>query len=61
MIKHTQTICRLLLTNCLGVFDHFVGLALKRLNILQLLGYFLVDVPSNKLIGYMREPLELFR
>ena len=31
MIKHTQTICRLLLTNCLSVFDHFVGLALKGL------------------------------
>ena len=29
MVKHTQTICRLLSTNCLSVFDHFVGLALK--------------------------------
>ena len=24
---HTQTICRLLPTNCLSVFDHFVRLA----------------------------------
>ena len=32
MVKHTQTICRLLPTNCLSVFDHFVGLALKGLN-----------------------------
>ena len=31
MVKHTQTIRRLLLTNRLGVFDHFVGLALKGL------------------------------
>ena len=31
MVKHTQTIRRLLLTNCLSVFDHFVGLALKGL------------------------------
>ena len=31
MVKHTQTICRLLATNCLSVFDHFVGLALKGL------------------------------
>ena len=31
MIKHTQTIRRLLPTNCLSVFDHFVGLALKGL------------------------------
>ena len=28
MVKHTQTIRRL---NCLSVFDHFVGLALKGL------------------------------
>ena len=32
MVKHTQTIRRLLAMNCLSVFDHFVGLALKGLN-----------------------------
>ena len=32
MVKHIQTIRRLLLTNCLIVFDNFVGLALKELN-----------------------------
>ena len=31
MVKHTQTICRLLPTNCLSVFDYFVGLTLKGL------------------------------
>ena len=31
-VKQTQTIYRLLLTNCLRVFDHFVGLAFKGLN-----------------------------
>ena len=31
MVKHTQTICRLLPTNCLSVFDHFVGLVLQGL------------------------------
>ena len=31
MVKHTQTIRRLLPTNCLSVFDHFLGLALKGL------------------------------
>ena len=31
MVKHFQTIRRLLLTNCLSVSDHFVGLALKGL------------------------------
>ena len=32
MVKHTQTIRRPLPTNCLNVFDHFVGLALKSLS-----------------------------
>ena len=32
MVKHTQKIRRLLPTNCLSVFEHFVGLALKGLN-----------------------------
>ena len=27
MVKHTQAIHRLLPTNCLSVFDHFVGLS----------------------------------
>ena len=31
MVKHTQTICWQLLTNCLSMFDHFVELALKGL------------------------------
>ena len=30
-VKHTQIIPRKQLTNCLSVFDHFVGLALKEL------------------------------
>ena len=29
MVKHTQTICQLLPTNCLSMFDYFVGLAFK--------------------------------
>ena len=32
MVKHTLTIRRLLPTNCLKLFDHFVGLALKGLS-----------------------------
>ena len=32
MVKHTQTIRRQQPPNCLSVFDHFVGLALKGLN-----------------------------
>ena len=33
MIKQTQTLHRLLLMNCLRVFDHFVGVALKRIKL----------------------------
>ena len=33
MVKHTQTIRRLLPTNCLSVFNHFVELTLKRLKL----------------------------
>ena len=33
MLKHTQIIRRLLPTNCLSLFDHFVGLALKGLTL----------------------------
>ena len=32
MVKHPQTICRLLPTNRLSVFDYFVGLGLKALS-----------------------------
>ena len=32
MVKHTQTIRQLLPTNCLSVFDQFIGLALKGLD-----------------------------
>ena len=32
MVKHTQTIRRQQPTNCLSLFDHFVGLALKGLS-----------------------------
>ena len=31
MVKHTQTVRRLLPTNYLSLLDHFVGLALKGL------------------------------
>ena len=38
MVKHAQTVRRLLPTNCLSVFEHFMGLALKGLTT-----YFLLD------------------
>ena len=40
MGKDTQTICRLLPTNCLSVFDYFVELALKALMSLLLVSFF---------------------
>ena len=33
MVKHTQTICRLLSMNCLSVFDHFLALPLEGLTV----------------------------
>ena len=33
MVKHTQTIRRLLPANCLSVFDRFVELTLKKLKL----------------------------
>ena len=35
MVKHTQTIHRLLPRKCLSVFDHFVGLEFKGLTQFQ--------------------------
>ena len=34
MVKQTQTICPLLPTNCLSVFEDFVGLGLKGLTLI---------------------------
>ena len=41
MVIHTQIICRQQPTNCLIMFEHFVGLALKRLKSgkIQLVAY----------------------
>ena len=41
MAKHTQNICREKPTNCLSVFDNFVGLALKGLNKIDIMNYLL--------------------
>ena len=44
MVKYTQIICRFLLTNCLSVFDHIVGLAFKVLMRLPTLQALLTNV-----------------
>ena len=36
MVKRTQILCQQKPKNCLSVFDHFVGLALKGLNLIHL-------------------------
>ena len=43
MVKHTQTICRQQSTNCLSVFDNFVGFVLKGLkeNLSKVFGKFI--------------------
>ena len=61
MVKHTQTIRRQHSTNCLRVFDHFVGLALQRLtenagNFLEipLYKYFFNKLSGQRLTGLLR-------
>ena len=47
MVKHTQKNRRLLLTNCLSVFDYLVGLALEGL-----------VCDSNDLVQYLEKEIE---
>ena len=46
MVKHTQTIRRLLSTNSVSMFDHFVGLVLKELGKFEG-GLFFPDMAEN--------------
>ena len=46
MVKQTQTIRRLLKTNCLSLFDYFVGLALERLITVRIYDQFIAETPS---------------
>ena len=60
MVKHTQTIRRQKATNCLSVFDHFVGLALKGLTmcpfLVKITIFDLLSNPfqTNILFAYLR-------
>ena len=54
MVKHTQTIPRLLLRNCLNVFDHFVELALKRLNLINNEREIYFTLCDKKFIGLVK-------
>ena len=63
MVKHTQTIRRLLPTNSLSVFNHFVGLALKwiALSLFLRLTWFcycyirIFDVLANIIFSYCHQ------
>ena len=52
MVKHTQKICRLLPTNYLSVFDHFVLLALKGLMIVADVNNLVTAICLLKLRSY---------
>ena len=58
MVKHTQTIHRLLLTNCLSVFDYLVGLMLKGLvyarDICDLGFWSMIPIPTCILIKVLQ-------
>ena len=56
MVKHTQTICRLLPMNCLSVFDHFVGLALKGLNNISPIFHFYIPWKRQKTKSFLTFP-----
>ena len=61
MVKHTQTVRRQHLTNCLSVFDHFVALALKELKVAPSFLEIVKDFPvlsmffSNLVISFFSE------
>ena len=59
MVKHTQTIRRLLPTNCLSVLDHFVVLVLKGLILEAKFGTVSVNVTNN--LEDLKLPCKIFQ
>ena len=59
MVKHTQTIRRPLPTNCLSVFDHSVGLALKELSY-SIKNFSLTSISSQFFYSELRNYLDNF-
>ena len=53
MVKHTQTICWQKPTNCLSVFDHFVGLMLKGLKDSYLEKKILYRIEDNLVVAHL--------
>ena len=52
MMKHIQTIRQMLSKNCLNVFDHFVGLALKQFS--EEIIYLPEEFPFSWIIFYYK-------
>ena len=63
MVKYTQSIRRLLPTNCLSVFDHFVGLALKvsKAVVTQKKWYIFYKILVKKFCGKLLQSLSYIR
>ena len=59
MVKNTQTIYRLLPTNCLSIFDHFVGLALTGLKLKRASFSIFVNFPYCECKHFVK-PLTIF-
>ena len=57
MVKHTQTIRWQKPTNCLSVFDHFAGLALKGLRSQFLKKFLVSNFSISNADGNTSEPL----
>ena len=63
IVKHTQTIRRQQPTNCLSVFDHFLGLVLEGLicsffDAFKVAVIFFVEIASNKLYKVVNSVLQ---
>ena len=61
MVKHTQAICRQKPTNCLSVFDHFMGLALKGLKWWFCINCYCLNKQSIKKCFAVRNGIGLLR
>ena len=57
MFKHTETICWQKPANYLSVFDHFVELTLKGLNVLRLAKHSSERIGRFSVTVYMNRPL----
>ena len=60
MVKHTQTICQQKLMNCLSVFDHYVGLALKKLTLNTFSTTVRIITHFSRVLHFIQKPVISF-